>query len=293
MTSIGYLGPQGTYSEEIATRLYAVGEQQRFRPFVTINAAIQAVAKGQVAASVVPIENSLEGSVNATLDMLAHEVNLYITAEIVAPIRHNLLVKAANKPIEIILSHPQALAQCRQTINRLYPGALLKAVDSTADAARLVAEGTGNWAAIGSNQAAKNYRLHIAIADLQDSVSNRTRFVCLEREQVTPVATMPYKTSVVCQINGAKPGSLCDILQEFATRGVNLTRIESRPARTGLGRYIFFLDIDGSIKDQAVQAAVTAIEHTSLWFKSLGTYSSVCLSDDQEVVSLPPAISGS
>ena len=104
---------------------------------------------------------------------------------------------------------------------------------------------------------------------------------------------MPCKTSVVCQINGAKPGSLCAVLQEFATRGVNLTRIESRPARTGLGRYIFFLDIDGSMKDQAVQAAVAAIEHTSLWFKSLGTYSSVCLADDQDALRLPPVISGS
>lgn len=277
MALVGYLGPQGTYSEEIATRLYAVGEQERFRPFVTIQAAIEAVANGQVASSVVPIENSLEGSVNATLDMLAHEVDLYITAEMIAPIRHNLLVKTLHQPIEFILSHPQALAQCRQTIHRLYPGALLQAVDSTADAARLVAEGTGNLAAIGSSQAAINYCLNIAVADLQDSVSNRTRFVCLERKPVASVATARCKTSVVCQINGERPGSLCDILQEFATRGVNLTRIESRPARTGLGTYIFFLDIDGSVNDETVQAAVAAIQHSSLWFKNLGTYSSFCL----------------
>jgi prephenate dehydratase len=277
MALIGYLGPQGTYSEEMATRFYAAGEQQRFRPFVTIQAAIQAVANGQVASTVVPIENSLEGSVNATLDMLAHEVDLYITAEMVTPIRHNLLVKAENEPIEVILSHPQALAQCRQTIYRLYPGALLKAVDSTADAARQVAEGTRNLAAIGSSQAAKNYHLKIAVPDLQDSDSNRTRFVCLEPKPIVPLAATCCKTSVVCQINGEKPGSLCAILQEFATRGVNLTRIESRPARTGLGMYIFFLDIDGNIQDKTIQTAVMAIQHNSLWFKSLGTYPTACL----------------
>jgi len=276
MVCIGYLGPQGTYSEKIAR--HWAGEQARFRPFATIAAAIQAVADGQVTSSVVPIENSLEGSVNVTLDMLAHEVNLYITAEIVAPIRHNLLVHDDSEFIEVVLSHPQALAQCRQTISRLYPHAELKAVASTADAARLVAAGDRNLAAIGSRQAAQNYHLQIAVPDLQDSASNRTRFICLEREPTATVGSDNSKTSIVCRINGEKPGSLCDILQEFATRGVNLTRIESRPDRTGLGMYIFFLDIDGSIQEQTIQDAVTTIQQKSLWFKSFGTYSTACLS---------------
>lgn len=279
MAFIGYLGPSGTYSEEMAIRLYA-GGQERFRPFVTIDAAMQAVANGQVDSCVVPIENSLEGSVHATLDMLAHEVELYIRAECITPIRHNLLVREGTESIEVILSHSQALAQCRQNINRLYPHALLKAVGSTADAARLVGEGTENFAAIASKQAAKNYGLHIAVPDFQDSFSNRTRFICLGRERAASVAMIHYKTSIVCQINGEKPGSLCDILQEFATRNVNLTKIESRPARTGLGMYIFFLDIDGSTHDKMIQTAVAAVKQKSLWFKDFGSYPIVRLLDD-------------
>ncbi|MBU2702177.1 prephenate dehydratase [Sporomusaceae bacterium BoRhaA] len=273
MALIGYLGPAGTYSEEAAHHL-CDGDEQQFKPFVTIDAAIWAVAKGEVDTSIVPIENSLGGSVTVTLDILAHEVDLYITAEFVAAIRHNLLVKQdqESEAIEMILSHPQALAQCRHVLQTLYPGVSFKPVDSTAEAARLVAEGTGRMAAISSAKAAKQYGLSIVNHDVQDNLTNCTRFVRLERVPQKTCSAGPCKTSIVCEINGKKPGSLCEILQEFSIRNVNLTRIESRPARTGLGRYIFFLDMEGRLNDAVIAEAVAAVQKKSFWFKNLGTY---------------------
>lgn len=267
--TVGYLGPRGTYSEEIALRLYQ-GEQGRFIPFPSIDAAIRAVEDGEVNESIVPLENSLEGSVNITLDTLAHEVNLYITRELVQPVRHNLLVHPAGQHINVIVSHPQALAQCRHYLQRHFPHAELKAVDSTAAAAYMVASGAKDCAAIGSRRAAAIYGLKVAAVDIQDHLHNCTRFVVLAPHQAPENGA--HKTSLVCQINGDRPGSLCDILQEFARREVNLTKIESRPARTGLGMYIFFLDVAGSLADERVRAAVTAVKLKSLWFKNLGSY---------------------
>lgn len=266
---VAYLGPRGTHSEEIALQLYR-GETGRFMPYPSIDAAIRAVEDGAATECVVPLENSLEGSVNITLDTLAHEVDLHIVRELVQPVRHNLLVHPAEKHVQIIVSHTQALAQCRHYLRRHFPQAELKAVDSTAAAAYLVASGAKGHAAIGSRRAAALYGLEVAAADIQDHPGNCTRFVVLRREPNAP--GVGGKTSVVCQINGEQPGSLCAILQEFAMRQVNLTKIESRPARTGLGMYIFFLDVDGSLGEDKVRAAVTAVKRKSLWFKNLGSY---------------------
>ncbi|EAX47127.1 Prephenate dehydratase [Thermosinus carboxydivorans Nor1] len=267
---VGYLGPRGTHSEEVALCLYR-GEKGRFIPFASIDAAIRAVETGEVMECLVPVENSLEGSVNITLDTLAHDVNLFITREMVWPVKHNLLVKAGTKHINVVVSHPQALAQCRHYLARFYPGVELKPVESTAEAAYLVASGAKNHAAIASLRAGEIYGLETVAADIQDNPNNYTRFIVLA-QRPADVRSGRRKTSVVCQINGERPGSLCDVLQEFARRNVNLTKIESRPARTGLGVYIFFLDIDGDIDDDNVHAAVSAVKLKSLWFKNLGSY---------------------
>ncbi|MEG6584530.1 prephenate dehydratase [Dendrosporobacter sp. 1207_IL3150] len=268
---IGYLGPQGTHSEEIALGLYK-GEWGKFTPYNTIHGAIRAVEAGEVTESVVPIENSLEGSVNVTLDTLAHEVSLCITKEIIWSVRHNLLIKKDTQQIKTIISHSQALAQCRNYIKSFYPAAELKAVESTAEAAYLVASGMANCAAIGSERAGKLYGLDSKATDIQDNDKNCTRFVVLSKEPIVSKGER-YKTSIVCQIKGENPGSLCELLQEFALRSVNLTRIESRPAKTGLGEYIFFLDIEGTIQDEKVRAAVTSVQSKSRWFKNLGSFS--------------------
>lgn len=267
---IAFLGPRGTFSEEIALGFYR-GVEGRFIPYASIDAVIRAVADGEVSECVVPVENSLDGSVNITLDTLAHEVDLYIVKEIIRPVSHNLLTRDDTKHVNVILSHPQAFAQCRRYLRQSHPGAELVTVDSTAAAAYQVASGAKNHAAIGSARAAQLYGLKIAAADIEDSPHNSTRFIVLGRQPVTG-SGKACKTSIVCQINGEKPGSLCDILTEFASRQVNLTKIESRPARTGLGYYIFFLDAEGSLEEENVRAAVEAVQHKSLWFKSLGSY---------------------
>ncbi len=267
---VGFLGPPGTYSEEVAKNLF--GDSARLTPFGSIDLAIRAVAGGEIPLCVVPIENSLEGSVNVTLDTLAHEVELFISREIVMPVRHNLLAREVGRDIRLVLSHPQALAQCRRTLSRLYPAAELRPVDSTAEAARRVAEGEAGMAAIGSRGAAALYGLELVAADIQDTSSNCTRFVTLQVQPLDSRLPGRWKTSIVCQIDGSRPGSLYHILAEFAEREVNLTKIESRPARTGLGAYLFFLDMEGGAGEAKVHAALQAVERRSLWFKNLGSY---------------------
>ena len=269
---IGYLGPHGTYSEEVAFYLNQHGGSH-FIPYRRIDTAIRAVMAGEIDECVVPLENSLEGSVNITLDTLAHDVHVFIIREIIWPIEHNLLIKRGTAQIDTIISHPQALAQCRQFLSCHYPHADIKAIDSTAEAAKRVADGAVNHAAVGSTRAANLHGLEIKHSNIQDYTHNCTRFVVLGRQlAAADEEDSQYKTSVACQIDGQKPGSLCEILQEFAHRSVNLTRIESRPARVGLGVYIFFLDIAGGIHEQNVAEAVEAVKRKSQWFKNLGSY---------------------
>ncbi|HWQ61675.1 MAG TPA: prephenate dehydratase, partial [Negativicutes bacterium] len=267
---VAYLGPRGTFSEEIALSFYR-GVEGTFTPYASIDAVIRAVADGEAAEAIVPVENSLDGSVNITLDTLAHDVDLHIVKEMVRPIRHNLLARADTKHINVILSHPQALAQCRHYLRQNYPGAELIAVDSTAAAAYQVASGAKNHAAVGSLRAAQLYGLETVAADIQDNPNNSTRFIVLARDAAAAGGSKT-KTSLICQINGEKPGSLCEILSEFASRRVNLVKIESRPARTGLGFYIFFLDAEGSLEEGNVRDAVDAVREKSIWFKNLGSY---------------------
>lgn len=266
--TIGYLGPQGTNCEEAA--LFAYPEQGvSFRPYSRIDLAMHAVCTGEIIECIVPIENSHEGSVHLTLDTMVHDVSLVIRREVVRPIQHNLLLKAGALP-KIIYSHPQALAQCRKTLGFLYPEAELEPVLSTAEAARLAAEGD-DCAAVGSLRAADLYGLTVAQTGIQDNQANYTRFIVLGKESAEG-GQGKWKTSIVCNINGERPGTLYDILKEFAVRAVNLTRIESRPARTGLGQYIFFFDMDGCLDDSSVAAAVAAVEKKSIWFKNFGSY---------------------
>lgn len=268
--TVAYLGPRGTFSEEIALSFYR-GVEGNFTPYASIDAVIRAVADGEAAEGIVPVENSLDGSVNITLDTLAHEVDLRIVKEMVRPIRHNLLARDDTRHINVILSHPQALAQCRQYLRQHHPGAELVAVDSTAAAAYQVASGAKNHAAVGSFRAAELYGLKTVAADIQDNPHNSTRFIVLARGAAQACGAK-NKTSLICQINGEKPGSLCEILGEFASRRVNLVKIESRPARTGLGFYIFFLDAEGSLAEDNVRDAVDAVRAKSIWFKNLGSY---------------------
>ncbi|MBP2645937.1 MAG: pheA [Firmicutes bacterium] len=267
---IGYLGPRGTFSEEIALSFYR-GVEGCFTPYHSISSVIMAVDSGEVQEGIVPVENSVEGSVNVTLDTLAHEANLYIVKEMVKPIRHNIIVKPGTKHINIICSHAQALAQCRHYLDEHYPAAERIEVESTAAAAYKVASGAKNHAAICSTRSAEVYGLDVIETDIQDNPNNATRFLVLSKQPVSPKG-VSSKTSIVCQINGEKAGALYNILGEFAKRNVNLTKIESRPSKGGFGLYVFFFDIEGSLEDEPVAAAVHAVKEQSLWFKNLGSY---------------------
>jgi prephenate dehydratase len=270
MVNIMYLGPQGTFSEEAALRFGSLLEEPyQLIPCNTVTACAEAVEDAQAGYAVVPLENSLEGSVNETLDVLTTGVQLTILAELVMDIEHALLTTGSGaESIDEVYSHPQALAQCRSYLRRMLPEAKTIPVLSTADAAEHVSRIGGNVAAIGSVRAADCYGLQIFDQGIQDS-ENRTRFIVLGKQGTT---LGPHqKTSLVFSVRNVA-GSLFQVLQAFAAHSVNLTRIESRPAKKGLGDYIFFVDLDGSPSDSNVRAALRQAADEAVMLKLLGSY---------------------
>ncbi|WP_019555027.1 prephenate dehydratase [Propionispira raffinosivorans] len=270
--TLGFLGPKGTHSEAVALYLnYKQAGDWNLFAYDTIYEAIQAVADGVIERCVVPVENSIEGSINITLDTLAHEVDLQVEQEIVWTVHNQLMTKYPKDVITTILSHPQPLAQCREYLKKNYAGIEIRQTASTARAAEIVASGPPGYAAIGTQRAGELYGLTTMDTEIQDTLTNCTRFFVLTKIKQAVIAGA-NKTSLVCQIDGKKAGSLCAVLSEFAKRDVNMTRIESRPARTGLGEYIFFFEVDGSTQEQNVNAAILAIQQKSLWLKNLGSF---------------------
>lgn len=261
---LGVLGPEGTYSEKAARRWRPDAEMVYLADF---EAVLTAVADGSVHAGVVPLENSLEGTVPLTMDSLLR-LPVKIMAEINEPIRHCLMGRG-NGEIKVILSHPQALAQCRQYIREHYPKAEVRTTGSTSHAAKLAQE-FQEMAAISGAGAAEKYGLKILARDIQDSDDNITRFAVAGL--VDCPRTGRDKTSLAVYLDRDRPGALFDILQEFACRKINLTRIESRPSRRGLGDYYFFIDLEGHTSDPHVKAALQGIEKRSSMTKVLGSY---------------------
>ncbi len=261
---VGYLGPPGTFAEEALLSLIGPGSGVEPVPFPSVIDCFRAVAAGDVPEALVPIENSIEGSVNQTLDQLSFaEAAIVIRAEVVHPVRHHLISREpiAAEVIERVLSHPHATAQCQHYLRANLPGAEIVAANSTADAVRTVASADGAWAAIGTLRAADIYGCRVIAADIEDTEDNSTRCILIGRESAPAVGPGRFRTSIVCALERDRPGALLAILQEFALRAVNLSKLESRPAKTGLGRYVFFIDIEGSReRDLAVDAAITAIE---------------------------------
>lgn len=286
----GYLGPPGTYSEE-AVKASADLESIELVPMPTIYDTVIAVHDGALEQALVPIENSLEGSVNATLDALALEASdVVIVGEVVHPIRHCLLARepVALEEVRTVVSHPQASAQCARFIRTRLPAATVVSASSTAEAVRLVAAGhqdrPGPWAAVGNRAAAELYGCVVLRAGVEDVPDNETRFIWIARRG-TPaagagmaggrrtVAAGSSKSSLVFWGVGADaPGWLVRCLSEFAFRGVNLTRIESRPLKAGLGRYMFFVDCEGGEDDVRVADAIQALRGHAQEVRVLGSY---------------------
>ena len=262
----GYLGPPGTFCEEALLRLAGSGAPLDEVPYPTVIDCFRAVREGEVPQALVPIENTLEGAVPQTLDQLASNHGVVIRAEVVLPVRHHLIARDPDlRPgrLERVLSHPHATAQCATWLRANAPQAEITASNSTADAVRIVGSGeAGVAAAIGTLRAAELYGGTPIATDIADAVGdNLTRFVMVGTEPGEATGPGRFRTSIICALDRDRPGALLAILQEFAMRAVNLTRLESRPTKMGLGSYIFFIDIDGSReRDMRVAEAIDAIE---------------------------------
>jgi prephenate dehydratase len=278
----GYLGPEGTFTHEALIDAAGVAELELVS-FPTIYDTVMAVHEGAVERALVPIENSLEGSVNATLDALAMETeDVRILGEVVHPIRHCLIARSEIElsEIEVVVSHPQANAQCGRFIRSRLAGANVLSGSSTADAVRMVAEQDGRWAAIGTRVAAERYGCHVLRAGIEDVSENETRFAWLGPagaeaggpDNGAPVIG-PWKTAIVFWGVGSEaPGWLVSCLLEFASRDVNLTRIESRPRKQGLGRYMFFADLEGHDAEPHLADALEAMRAHVEALRVLGSF---------------------
>jgi len=277
----GYLGPPGTFSEE-ALRTLPDARGYDATPLPTVRDTVMAVHDGVVQRALAPIENSLEGAVNATLDALAFEADdVRIAAEVVHPVHHLLLGAGdvALDRISAVVSHPQATAQCARWLREHLPDARVLPATSTADAVRTVAEGGEDaHVAIGTRLAGELYGCRVLVEGIEDAADNTTRFVWLapsaEVDGRPPAASgAPMKTSVVFWGAGTgAPGWLVRCLSEFAFRGVNLTRIESRPLKRALGEYVFFVDLDGAEADEPVRGAIAGLHSHASVVKVLGSY---------------------
>lgn len=268
---IGFLGPRGTFTEEALLSVMPVDEENLV-PYPTEAMVLHAVEKGEVDKGIVPIENSIEGSVNATLDVLAFEVNLLIEKEIVIPVAHNLIGREGLDlaSVKRVVSHPQATSQCRRYLEEKLPRVPIVAASSTAEAVKLVAEENGKSVAIGPKLAARLYGLSVIEADIADFEENKTRFVLVGKELAKPTGN--DKTSVVCFIAEDHPGALLQILNEFAYENINLTKIQSRPTRKALGDYCFFIDMEGHVEDRPVKTALKFLRYRIKEVKVLGSY---------------------
>jgi prephenate dehydratase len=278
---VGYLGPEGTFTHEALIDA-TVGARLSPVPLPTIYDTVMAVHSGLVERALVPIENSLEGSVNATLDALAMETeDVAIVGEVVRPVRHCLIARTPLEltEIETVVSHPQANAQCARFIRSRLPHSRVLAAPSTAEAVRIVAERGEPWAALGNRLAAERYGCQVLRAGVEDVADNETRFVWLAPAAYPPQgpgdepSIGPWKTAIVFWGVGAEaPGWLVSCLSEFATRDVNLTRIESRPRKQGLGRYMFFLDLEGRDTEAHVADALEGLRSRVEVLRVLGSF---------------------
>lgn len=266
--AVAYLGPQGTFSQEAAIRHF--GGSIETRSCTTIDEVFKQVETGVTGYGVVPVENSTEGAIGRTLDLLL-TTPAKVCGEIMLPVRQCLMSRAKNRAgINKVYSHTQSLAQCQHWLARHLPGAERIAVVSNAEAARLATRDAKS-AAIASKTAAELYKLNVLARNIQDESRNTTRFLVLSREDSAPSGN--DKTSLIVSTRNA-PGAIHDLLSPLAKNGVSMTRLESRPARTGLWEYVFYIDIEGHARDDKVVHALAEVERKATFVKNLGSYPS-------------------
>lgn len=264
---VAFLGPFGTFSHAAVDSHFGAAVERISVP--SIDEVFQAVEQGQAEFGVVPVENSTEGAVTTTQECLI-DTGLYIIAEVVIPIVHNILINPQARPEEIrrIVSHRQSLAQCRGWLKQHWPGVEQHEVSSNAEAARLAAEDRST-AAIAGLMAAETYGLSVLAAGIQDRSNNSTRFFVLAREKAAP--TGRDKTSILVYTEN-KPGALFRVLEPFEKNQVSLTRIETRPARDGMWAYVFFIDFEGHMEDEPVRRVFAQLDECTVKIKNLGSY---------------------
>ena len=273
---MGVLGPVGTHSEAAARYLMAWQSMDReIVCFGDIGECLHAVETGAVDSAFVPVENSLEGAIAVTLDTLARSDTLRVRREVIWPVHNYLMARRSDGEIRVVYSHAQPIAQCRDFLLQHYPKAELIKTASTARAAEIVGASPvdAGAAAICTRRAGVLNGLVEIAGRIEDRGSNCTRFFEVVRDGAAmPPAEAADTVLLVCQIDGTRPGALYDVLGEFAHRAVNLTRIESRPARTELGAYLFFFDLDAHSTADVVRASIDAVAEKSVWLKVLGVF---------------------
>ena len=278
--TLAYLGPEGTHSEQ-ACIVYDSSANRM--PFPSIKNAADAIVTGEAEECMAPIENSLAGSVNETLDILIFQKTIKIKYELIIPINHYLITKTQVTPNKIkhIHSHPQAIAQCRTYISQNFPDAKITASMSTAAAVKqMLSSSKNDGAAIGTKSSAILNNAVTIGENIQDNKSNSTRFVILAKEDHQ--LTGDDKTSICFELKSDHPGILYESLGELASRDINLTKIESRPTGESLGRYMFIIDLIGHREEAKVKSAINSLKQSSSMFKLFGSYPRFKINEDQD-----------
>jgi prephenate dehydratase len=269
---VGYLGPPGSFGEQAALLYKGLASLSlELQPFPTHAAVIGAVQTGEVGSAIVPVENSLVGAVRDTLDEILAAPEVCYLHELALSVEHHLIAAPGTSIAEVkaVKSQPEALAQCRRFLDNMLPGVPLEAAFSTAAAVQMAAT-TPGLAAVGTLRAAELHGGEVLAKAIQDEHENLTRFVAIAREDGAP--TGDDKTSIAFTVPHDRPGTLLGVLRELAERQINMTHIESRPSRLGLGIYIFLIDFQGHRSEPAAAAALDAIERQSSFFRVLGSY---------------------
>ncbi|MDQ3615386.1 MAG: prephenate dehydratase [Actinomycetota bacterium] len=269
-----YLGPEGTFTEQALRSLPAAANAD-LQPCPTVTVALDSVRNGEADAAVVPIENSVEGSVPVTLDELASGDPLMITREMTVPVAFALLARHGVRPEEVrrVGTHPHAAAQTRRWMARHMPQVEVVHTDSTAQAAAVLTRPDASWdAAISAPLAAERYRLAVLASGIGDKVDAITRFVLVSRPGTPAPPTGRDKTSLVAFMRDDHPGALLEILEQLTMRGVNMTRIESRPTGAALGNYCFSVDCEGHVEDARVGEALMGLRRVCADVRFLGSY---------------------
>lgn len=259
------MGPKGTNSEQAANKW---DDKAVLRFYDDIYDTVDALLRREVDNIIIPIENSLEGSITLTLDLLL-ENEFKVTGEVIVQIKHCLLARGKIDDVKMIVSHQQALAQCKKYIKKNFNGIEIRSDVSTSHAARLASE-SNNIAAVASCECAKIYGLKILSENIQDIPENYTRFIVVGK--TVPASTGNDKTSIIVYLDKNKPGALYEILGEFASKNIDLLKVESRPAKKALGDYVFYVDIKGHIEDETIKNVISIIKDKVGMLKILGSY---------------------